>query len=91
MMKMLKMWAPASFVLLLLQQLPDPCEGQALPANQSLPGCEMEVLTGTSSDLGCYCPLCLSGSPSDIFCQNASSHHLSMLTALRCDLSNEPH
>ncbi len=50
MMKVLKMWTPASFVLLLLQQLLEPCEGQALPANQSLSGCEMEVLTGTSSD-----------------------------------------
>ncbi len=49
-MKVLKIWAPASFVLLLLRQLPEPCEGQTLPANKSLSGCEMEVLTGTSSD-----------------------------------------
>jgi len=45
-MKVLKIWAPAGFVLLLLQQLPEPCEGQTLPANTSLSGCEMEVLTG---------------------------------------------
>ncbi len=89
-MKALKNWAPASFVLLLLQQLPEPCEGQTLPTNQSLSGCEMEVLTGTSSDLGCYCLLCLSVAPSDL-CQDISSHHLSMFTALRCDLSVEPH
>jgi len=59
-MKVSKIWAPASYVLLLLQQQPELCEGHTLPANETLSGCEMEVLTGISSYLGCQCPSCLS-------------------------------